>query len=69
MKLKVRGYTCAVSEAEKQRMKDLKAQGMTTRQIADLLKRSCGTVSQHTGQRKAKEVELFSFDNWIKLVI
>jgi DNA-binding NarL/FixJ family response regulator len=69
MKLKVRGYTCAVSRQEAQRMKELKAQGLTTRQIADLLKRSCGTVSQHTSQRKGKEVELFQYDNWIKLII
>jgi IS30 family transposase len=69
MKLKVRGYTCAVSSEEAQRMKELKAQGWTTRQIADLLKRSCGTVSRHTAQKKGKEVELFQYDNWIKLIV
>jgi DNA-binding NarL/FixJ family response regulator len=69
MKLKVRGYTCAVSREEAQRMKELKAQGWTTRQIADLLKRSCGTVSQHTTQKKGKEVEMFKMDNWIKLIV
>jgi DNA-binding CsgD family transcriptional regulator len=58
LKLKPRGFQVAVNDLERQRIKWMKEQGLSNREIGRLLKRSPGTIS-----KAANDVQIFGCKN------